>query len=311
MQLVSRDYAPEWNRMQLAYTNMVNIFTNHPKTNEYILPIWRGHQSNLASIINGRLNLDFLSHSTLAQTMVRTGLNDTARLELMYLDRLVSPKNKELLKQFKDTSFGGIPLVCSEGPYSANAVGQLYYFSKLIEQVDYQSIETIVEVGGGYGCFARIAKTLLPDTTYAIIDLPELLALQYFYLSSTVENQKVVVHYSAPKILVKGAINLIPVFLVEDLAIETDVFVSFFALSESALSVQRAVINKSFFGAHVAYLAGQIDGWNFHPLKFDFVHHDTILESIRSGYTHHYCNLFHTYASGPVLTCSYEIMASR
>lgn len=43
---------------------------------------------------------------------------------------------------------------------------------------------TVCEIGGGYGGFAKVFKTVYPRATFLIFDLPESLALSAFYLRS-------------------------------------------------------------------------------------------------------------------------------
>lgn len=53
-------------------------------------------------------------------------------------------------------------------------------------------IEKIVEIGGGYGNFSYKCKTLFPHIKYIIIDLPEVLLLQHYYLSSMNAEYKII-----------------------------------------------------------------------------------------------------------------------
>lgn len=67
--------------------------------------------------------------------------------------------------------------------YHIYAVWQVSRFIKL-KNCD---IKIVVEIGGGYGNFANKFKTLFNRTKYIIIDLPEVLLLQHYYL---IENNK-------------------------------------------------------------------------------------------------------------------------
>ena len=51
-----------------------------------------------------------------------------------------------------------------------------------------------VDVGGGWGCFGHIFKTLIPNATYVIIDHPETLLLSYIYLYSLYPGKKIYVY---------------------------------------------------------------------------------------------------------------------
>lgn len=81
--------------------------------------------------------------------------------------------------------------------YSANLVHQAY--NLLIWQQwtgrNLAELETIVEIGGGYGALALVARRLGFTGRYLIYDLPEFLLLQEFFLS----NNGVTVEYATFK----------------------------------------------------------------------------------------------------------------
>ena len=69
---------------------------------------------------------------------------------------------------------------------SENAIHQSFHLSSYKEYTTKDIVEsqTIAEWGGGYGCLARMIRKINSSCTYIIMDLPELNALQYVYLSS-------------------------------------------------------------------------------------------------------------------------------
>lgn len=83
-------------------------------------------------------------------------------------------------------------------PYSNNMINQAYHIAlwenttgKRIDQLD-----TIIEFGGGYGAMALLCQRLGFKGSYWIEDLPELSALQEYYLSSTADTSRV--YYCLP-----------------------------------------------------------------------------------------------------------------
>jgi putative sugar O-methyltransferase len=70
----------------------------------------------------------------------------------------------------------------------------IYATWQLKRFIDNQNIkiEKIVEIGGGYGNFSNKCKTLFPHIKYIIIDLPEVLLLQHYYLSSMNSKYKII-----------------------------------------------------------------------------------------------------------------------
>jgi putative sugar O-methyltransferase len=67
---------------------------------------------------------------------------------------------------------------------SGNLIHQVYHLSQFEEQSGkaIEEFKTIVEFGGGYGSTCRVAHQLGFGGSYFIFDLPELSALQRFYL---------------------------------------------------------------------------------------------------------------------------------
>ena len=63
--------------------------------------------------------------------------------------------------------------------YHVYATWQLYRFISILKK----DIKKVVEIGGGYGNFAHKFKNLYKNCKYIIIDLPEVLLLQHYYLS--------------------------------------------------------------------------------------------------------------------------------
>lgn len=49
----------------------------------------------------------------------------------------------------------------------------------------------MIEIGGGYGCMAKIFQEINQDVDYTIFDLPEINLLQYYYLKSNYINFKI------------------------------------------------------------------------------------------------------------------------
>ena len=303
-----KDLEVEWKKMQAVYINLSVSFSQdiHGLQQKYVFSEWKRYQETIGQVIMGKPNECILLSDTLLATMVRQGFSQSQQIELNYLDYFLSPKNKSLLSKFADLSFGGISLDCPERNYSVNTLGQLFYFAKIIEQKDYESIGSIVEFGSGYGCLCRIAKTLLPNTTYIMIDLPEFLAIQSFYLNMTLDNTEIIVHHTVPQSYKSGAIHLVPVFLLEDLNITADVFVSPFALSECSSAIQRLVIAKKFFNASLCYITGQINGGGTPELPGPFNDQTTIVEGIKNVYTYNYYHPFHGFSGGK--NCNYEIV---
>ncbi len=71
--------------------------------------------------------------------------------------------------------------------YSAAQISRAYNFLE-----EKTKISKILEIGGGYGNLASKLKKIFPKVKYIIVDLPEVLLIQNYYLSSTFKNSKII-----------------------------------------------------------------------------------------------------------------------
>ncbi len=113
---------------------------------------------------------------------------------------------------------------------------------------------------------ARIIKRMNPSLTYTIIDLPELLALQYVYLSSIEgeNNVHIVKSGSTPQLAI-GKINLLSseMAVSNSGGLDCDSFISTWAITESPRDAQKFVRDKEFFGARRLLLGSLINENNY------------------------------------------------
>jgi hypothetical protein len=237
--------------------------------------------------------------------MVRGGLNAGQYHELCYLKYCVSPETDCLIKKFKEPAFGDLAITCTEYGCSTNSLGQLYYAARILEKMQSsEKIKTIVEVGGGFGNLAYIFKNMLPDATLVLFDLPELLVIQYLYLTLALPDVPVTIHHDLSGSIDTAGIHLMPIFLLSQAHVKADVFVSNFALSEATTEVQQAVINKNFFDAPLSYITGQLNG-----AREEFVNQKLIHEAVRTAYDKVDCLPFHLFYPGE---CEpYELIGTR
>ncbi len=125
-----------------------------------------------------------------------------------------------------------------------------------------------------------------PKCTYIIMDLPELSALQYVYLSSIFGQGEV--NFITKNIEIEeGKINLISsdYFMSQDKEINTDTFISNWALTESGEDYQNYVLGKKFFSAENILVACIDDRNNYIVNKEDcsFDHKEPI-KVLRDGH---------------------------
>ena len=266
----------------------------------YYHPFWEGVKHDIKQLILGAPNQNFLCLSIIELTMLVTGWAKRQEYELTFLKQYPSKKVASLINSYRESQIGQREKECRELNCSANALHLLCYAAKILDL--HESPEVLMEFGGGYGCLAHIFKQLLPNCTLFLVDIPELLALQYLYLQYNFPQTTIILHSNVNKEFQQGAIHLIPVHILKDLNINADVFVSTFAISESPTSVQQIVCDKKFFGARTLYLAGQLNGWNHM-----FEDHSLLCKTAREVYSSSMCTPFY-YTFDSNLE-SYELVA--
>jgi hypothetical protein len=109
-----------------------------------------------------------------------------------------------------------------------------------------------------------------------MIDIPEMLALQYVFLQGSSDTHRVIAHTSLPIDIKENCVNLIPVHMIEAVTLRPDLFVSTFALSEAPKSVQEIVARYHFFNSRSVYIVGQnpeaeLQG-AYSPESIDMIH---------------------------------------
>lgn len=141
---------------------------------------------------------------------------------------------------------------------SPNTVHQLHHLLRY-EQATGRRVRdasTVVEWGGGFGSLMRLLVRLHGgEPTCVVIDTPVFSALQWLYLSAVLGEDRVVLHDHGPVRPEPGRVNVVPIGLVDDLDVDSDLFISNWALNESMPAAQRDVVARRFFGAESLLLA--------------------------------------------------------
>jgi putative sugar O-methyltransferase len=301
--LQTSSFEETWHEMQQSYRCLCSEVQSYSTKDLFYHPQWKKFSAQIRALIMGIPNRNFLRHNAIAATMVRSGMKIGQTYEMCYLDQCISSRTKELLSRFKEENVFRQPKECSAFQCSSNTLGQLFYVARILENIDPESIHTITELGGGFGCLSYAFKLILPKANYHIIDIPELLAIQYLFLKSVLPHENIYLHVDSQGCdLEKKGIHLIPVHIIDELRLRSDVFVSNFALSEATNYVQRLVADKNFFDAKLAYITGQLDGWG----KYGFEQETTIFETVNRCFGNVYCQPFHLILAS---LRSYEIIA--
>lgn len=265
---------------------------------------WSQSKTSLRNVIMGRPDRHCWLKEPIQSNMVRCGFGPSQVYEECFLRSCLSKEVLELINTYQDTDLTLAPFESGEFNCSTNTLGHLYYAGIVLEQAQMHDInlDTIIEIGSGYGNLARIFKSLLPNTTLILIDLPEFLFLQHLFLDLTLPNAEIIVHSEIPKSFKKSAIHLVPYCFLEQIYVEADLFISTFGLSETTHKMQSIIAEKQFFNASVTYISGQLDGWK--P-QHNFEGHRLMHDAIRSYHQYVKCQPFHILTNG---LNSYEVL---
>lgn len=222
----------------------------------FVHPLWSDVQPFFKEMILGGIPYNFLSLPIVQRMFFRSGFDSPQKHEMEYLRSHEAVW--KLCTRYKESLVGQPSKDCPELGISANSLGMLYYFGRISEQAPGLRLNSIIEFGGGYGCLCRVFLELLPrKPTYVIIDLPEMLALQYVFLRASCRSYKIAAHTELPLKIKKECVNLVPVSHLGELSFSADLFVSTFALSEATDVVQKALARNKFCGVNSLYIVGQ------------------------------------------------------
>lgn len=218
-------------------------------------PFWEKQRLKLRDYILNHDYSGFLNHSVARDTFFRVGQAPETKHELSVIKG--TDLGRSILSMMCEPDVGE-PLKDSIVPgMSTSMLGMAYNLVRLFE-VQKAWPNEVVELGGGYGSFSWLFTQFWPVASYAIIDLPEMIALQYYFLEAA--GRKVVVPKDPSEVVLGSSeITLIPHYFLPSLRIHTALFYSTFALTESSRSLQQEVEKLRYFGADTLFIAGQLN----------------------------------------------------
>ena len=285
-------------------SNLYNNFKkgiSQPQLDAIVHPVWQKTLSTLGELITNGIPDNFLQHQICKDMFVRTGWEKQQDIELNFI-KSCDHKILNLVTSLKESPIGGIKHDCKEMDISVNTLGMLWYYANISNKL-ISTPKTVVEFGGGFGSLARIFKLFnSPELTYVIIDLPEMLMLQYYYLAMNLGLKSVNLIRDESSKIVPGCINLVSVFQSEGINIKADLFISTFALSETSSFTQKLICEeKKFFNADYVYITGQ-EVQERQELSWNTPH--TIVNSVNSLFKSVEKNPFH-------IGSNYELLGGK
>lgn len=216
---------------------------------------WEAERQELRAFVQAGALERFLQHPVCKRQFVRCGFGPGQQYELETLQR--DALGRELLVRARDPDVGGPNADTPVPGLSANALGMAYYLWRLRRWFPDGLPRRVVEVGAGFGALARLYALEAPEASYTILDLPEMLELQHFYLQRTLGPGRVAFADAPPVQARPGVITLVPAPLLREVG-PTDLLLSTFAFSELPREAQRAVDGLDYFQARRIFLTGQL-----------------------------------------------------
>ncbi|KAA0586236.1 hypothetical protein J2848_007100 [Azospirillum lipoferum] len=148
------------------------------------MPIWEKFSLDLYELSKSRDMRQFLHFQPIIQSMV-IGESDYIQGEFSYLRNLKNWEER-WAPALKENIFG-MPIPSVLHPSSSNNLIHHAYHAAKFEAATgsrFEDMDIMVEFGGGYGSFCRLARNLGFRGRYIIFDLPAFSALQQFFLQS-------------------------------------------------------------------------------------------------------------------------------
>ena len=101
---------------------------------------------------------------------------------VIFLREILSSKSNFFIKLLEENSIGNpVPFFLYKKS-SGNRIRHLFLLKKIFDYGQITDVDAVIEIGGGYGCMAKIFQEINPNVDYTIFDLPEVNLLQYYYL---------------------------------------------------------------------------------------------------------------------------------
>lgn len=192
-------------------------------------PEWDKHQRDLKKLMQNEFWHDFLKWPVVRRTMFHTA----RKVEYDYI--ISEEVDHKLLIEDKIGKPDPYPH-CKES--SGNLIHHIYSMLKL--DLPLFELDSIFELGGGYGSLCRVISRMGFDGEYSIYDLPVFLYLQRYFLTKV------------------GILNVH--FLTEVKPKSVGLFVSLWALSECPMDLRIKVFNEINADNYLIAFQGSFSG---------------------------------------------------
>lgn len=235
---------------------------------DFVVPQWHKNMLGMEKYFLNNFSFSFLNYKIIKETMFMYTFNKWKNIQKELISKsLTKNKVKKILREYNI----GRPLLNDlEYITSGNNIHHLYHIVKFFKETNTNSsnINTIVEVGGGYGNLAKIYKSLNKNSTYIIIDIPIFSYIQTVYLKTIFGRESIHVVHNDEIYIKNGLINIIPLDkkilpTLNKIISGVDLLISTWALSESNEAMQNYIKDVDYFKAKYLLIAYQKSNTSF------------------------------------------------
>ena len=227
------------------------------RTIQLCIRVWHAARLRLREYLQEQDWHDFLRNPICKEMFVRGRWGAGQDFEFAAVQE--NSFGKSLLERLRDPDVGS-PRCCEKLPgVSTNLLGMIWYLTGVHQQNSGTLPPRVVEVGGGYGALAYAYAKSSPDAEYVIVDLPEMLAIQHYFLTLALPDRPIVFANEPGKVEPKpGEITLVPISRFEESELTCEQLISTFAMSEMPRELQRRIERTGYFGARRIFVTGQL-----------------------------------------------------
>jgi len=218
---------------------------------------WRKNLRRLRELILSRDPRGFLRWDVIAQTMYIKDA-EYIRQEYEYLKQLPTWKSR-WHKAIRESSVGCPMPYWQDLRTSATVIHHAYHLARLEEKTasSVSGMDCVCEFGGGYGGMCRLMHNLGFNGKYVIFDLPEISALQRYFLKAL---NFAVYHINDYKKVAKGIVCLSDLEQFKELLIDAadysnPLFIATWSISEVPVNLRTSILPlvSSFKTLLIAY----------------------------------------------------------
>ena len=101
-----------------------------------------------------------------------------------FLRKILKSKQDNWIKLLDECKVGNPVPFFTDKKTSGNRIRHVFLAKKIFDYADIKNLDSVIEIGGGYGCMASIFHKINKNIEYTIFDLPEVNLLAYYYLKS-------------------------------------------------------------------------------------------------------------------------------